>query len=835
MDEFSRRIDGRAWPLCPRFRLSKQLALVLTCMGLFLAPALRAETPQPGEDRSNATEGKRIEQARPVYRSIRAVSQIRQARMFGPSLLHEGPTVFRVEIPSRFARDFHAGRIEWPRIAIHDPLEDKTDHAVVVDPPRLMPMQPGRDAPPLVLTLRGPEYQGPDRTLQATLEPFQAADGHDGVTLPPIESNEWTIQLIGRQFESVHKDHRDELAVWLQDHNQARPIWNHIPQWPAIETALSRPEHPYHHLRGFMIRAYHNPQLRRLTPYTVYVPESLDLEEPVPLMILLHGSGGDHRNLVADYAAGQRFDKHPMLIANAGAFHQQEFRHMALNNVRWVIEDMKKKYNVDPSRIYLQGISLGGRGTLEAASLMPDVFAAISAQGIYGAIGTFNDPVAVLNRDPFALAMDARADIRGVLPNLSSTAVELVYGWKDDSTPPLHAQKVIAALKLAMVNVRDSGFDTGHNISIPDYDWADTRRWFLEHRKPEHPPEVRLRVGNLRFNRHAWVQVHGLSRYDRMGDVHAFRLSRDPDVLEVRATGILAATFDPPFEVRRIRVPGNPPISVEPGKAIHLIWDEDGRVERVDELPERIVSRTSKRPGVGGPMWDIFSEPVLFVYEDHHPALRASADAGARWDMTWGDQRLPVLAADEVTEELRATHNLVIYTRPEPRADWLRAAARPYPLLGATERDEDSNRDRPGEAETEGGAANGMNPSVLRDAIRRPQWRDANIRMAIAPSPWSANHSVLWIESESPRPWRLVELGWWDRWGHADWLIAEARLDPRGRGAGGMNILGGGSFDHHWRPQSEMNGDFRPDTNRLIHIDSRVRRMREQLQGLDEE
>ena len=125
-----------------------------------------------------------------------------------------------------------------------------------------------------------------------------------------------------------------------------------------------------------------SPHWRRRQGYSMYIPESLDLTTPAPLMILLHGSGGDYRNLIADEAAGQRFEEHPMIIANAGAYANQEYRHLAFQDILAVLEDVSAKYSIDPDRIYLQGISLGGRGVLEAAALKPDLFAAVSSQGL---------------------------------------------------------------------------------------------------------------------------------------------------------------------------------------------------------------------------------------------------------------------------------------------------------------------------------------------------------------------------------------------------------------------------------------------------------------------
>ena len=180
----------------------------------------------------------------------------------------------------------------------------------------------------------------PDDCPQGSLTLTVTAEGVDSEVLPePLQ-----LRKVDEALAQVQEEYREEMKRWIQEVNHPRLIWGKQPLWPNLDQALSQPEAPFQEMKGFLIRSYQNPHLRRLQPYTVYVPESLDLSEPAPLMILLHGSGGDYRNLIADYAAGQRFEEHPMLIANAGAFRNTEFRHMVLEDVHRIIEDMKSKY-----------------------------------------------------------------------------------------------------------------------------------------------------------------------------------------------------------------------------------------------------------------------------------------------------------------------------------------------------------------------------------------------------------------------------------------------------------------------------------------------------------
>ena len=351
-----------------------------------------------------------------------------------------------------------------------------------------------------------------------------------------LDGLQFELRVVRGLFDRVAEPHRAELAACLDEANRHHPIWGRMPTWPNLQHALEagaamqvhatsadggaasspagpaagglpsrvrgfglpadtgskpRPADPWTGLRGFVLRAYQSRQLGRMVPYTVYVPWALDLSEPAPLLILLHGSGGDFRNLIADHHAGQRFEEHPMLIANAGAYLHQEYRHMARLDVLAIIEDMAAKYRIDPSRIYCQGISLGGRGCLELAGLHPGLFAAVSAQGVYGIQEELLDPFWSVHPEqstgqtfnPTGRGFAWRADVRSLVPHLKGTAIELVYGHRDENTPPGTAGVLEAVGRRHGVKMKLRGFETDHNISLPAYDWATTRAWMLEHQR----------------------------------------------------------------------------------------------------------------------------------------------------------------------------------------------------------------------------------------------------------------------------------------------------------------------------------------------------------------
>jgi predicted esterase len=580
---------------------------------------------------------------------------------------------------------------------------------------------------------------------------------------------------------------RDEVVAWIDEANRMQPIWGKLPTWSGLNTALRQPAAPFAGLRGMVLRAYRSEHLDRWQPYTVQVPATLDLGSPAPLLILLHGSGGDFRNIISDAANGQRFTDHPMLIANAGAFHYREYRSLALQDVIAIIDDMCAKYPVDRERIYVQGISLGGRGTLESAALMPDRFAAVSTQGTYGITDCLADPAAISRIDPVALGLAARTDMRTWLPNLRNTPVEAIVGLNDDTTPPYNGM-IFAHL------VRELGgegvvrtFPRGHDISMPDYDWGTTRAWMLSHRRNTTPDEVYHRVSCLRYGRNAWTRIQALDDYAGIGEVHARLVAKGSATAAVIETVNVAALdlapHQPVAQVAFVRDGATRTVLPMPADGrLHVVIGADGSATAAQPAAQPATDPQRKRPGRSGPLWDAWSDPVLYVHDAvPGPAserLRLAAEDSATWDLTAGATRLALAASDALTPEQRQRRNLIVFTE-DPSA---------CPLLAGI--------DLPAQLATQPGA----------------------VTILLRPAPWSPDRSVVIVVHRADRPVSLHEFGIWDECLHGDWVTARPLPLRKPRYAGqkpnphpGVQPLAAGVFDATWRPAASTTGTFTGD------------------------
>lgn len=117
-------------------------------------------------------------------------------------------------------------------------------------------------------------------------------------------------------------------------------------------------------------------------PYLAYLPSGYDKDgaKNWPLIIYLHGSSCKGNNLERLKKYGPPFYLERGMDVDAIVISPQ-----CPSNKNWTAgtwfesfyQELKDKYKIDPSRVYLTGMSLGGFGTWDLASRYPEYFAAI--------------------------------------------------------------------------------------------------------------------------------------------------------------------------------------------------------------------------------------------------------------------------------------------------------------------------------------------------------------------------------------------------------------------------------------------------------------------------
>ncbi len=126
-------------------------------------------------------------------------------------------------------------------------------------------------------------------------------------------------------------------------------------------------------------------QYRNVIPggynFWVYAPHEYYAEtEPTPLIIFLHGASlrGNNLQRIRSYGTLDAIDKGREMPALVVA-PQNPSGHWIPEKVHEVKEWMCRNYEVDTSRIYVLGMSLGGYGTMDYCATYPDEVAAAMA------------------------------------------------------------------------------------------------------------------------------------------------------------------------------------------------------------------------------------------------------------------------------------------------------------------------------------------------------------------------------------------------------------------------------------------------------------------------
>ena len=167
------------------------------------------------------------------------------------------------------------------------------------------------------------------------------------------------------------------------DRGEASPVRHHFrdgfAQANEILDAIDKGADPFAGKHGDFHKAYLSNVDHTLQPYRLLIPETYN-GKPAPLVVALHGMGGDENSMfdAYDHAFKPAVEKAGFIaVCPKGRDTASMYRGSAEQDVMDVLAEVRRDYNVDPSRIYLMGHSMGGYGTWSVAMDHPDVWAAL--------------------------------------------------------------------------------------------------------------------------------------------------------------------------------------------------------------------------------------------------------------------------------------------------------------------------------------------------------------------------------------------------------------------------------------------------------------------------
>ena len=197
--------------------------------------------------------------------------------------------------------------------------------------------------------------------------------------------------------------------------------------------------------------------------YLLFLPESYtqSTNQKFPLILFLHGAGerGSDLDSVKRHGIPKIVETNPdfPFIAVSPQCPEDSWWTSELHTINGLIEEVVEKYQVDTSRIYLTGLSMGGFGTWSLASMYPERFAAIA-------------PVC------------GGGEVRQILRSLVEMPIWTFHGQKDDVIPFSRSEEIVTALKKHGSSIKFTIYpEAGHDSWTKTYDNPELYKWFLKH------------------------------------------------------------------------------------------------------------------------------------------------------------------------------------------------------------------------------------------------------------------------------------------------------------------------------------------------------------------
>ena len=226
--------------------------------------------------------------------------------------------------------------------------------------------------------------------------------------------------------------------------------------------ALGAGNDPFAMRRGEFKKAYLSTVDNTLQPYQVFVPSSYDKSKPFPLIIALHGMGGDENSYLTVYGQGAfktEAEKHGYIVAcPKGRKPASMYIGDAEKDVMDVLAEVRRAYNIDADRIYLTGHSMGGFGTWSVAMDHPEVFAALAPIS-----GGANNP--------------------GTMSKIAHIPMLVVHGDNDPTVPVERSRVMVAMAKKLGAEIKYIEVPGGDHGSVVAPNFPAVFEWFDSHKR----------------------------------------------------------------------------------------------------------------------------------------------------------------------------------------------------------------------------------------------------------------------------------------------------------------------------------------------------------------
>jgi pimeloyl-ACP methyl ester carboxylesterase len=444
-------------------------------------------------------------------------------------------------------------------------------------------------------------------------------------------------------------------------------------------------EDPYKDRAGVFTKAYRSAVDDTLQPYALYVPKSYDPQKAYPLLVSLHGATSNHllnrrrvfglgnRPGESDYEAIRNDVPLPdvdFIVATPyGRGEVAGYSGIAEGDVLRVMDDVARAYNVDPDRVHLTGLSMGGGGTWQIGLRYPDRFASLAPVCAVANLTMFPRSAAM---GPLDKELAELTSAMAVAENASNQQVFIFHGDEDGAVPVEQSRKmaeIYGGLGWLDKSVQYFELPGVHHFAW-DFSYRDASLFdrIRDIRRTRFPEHVVYKTHSVRYNQAYWLRIdridHGMKLARIEGRRSAFAFDVTTDNLSAFSI-LLDPEMAPPGKPVEVQVNGKPAYKgPAAGKALSFVADKKGVFFQKPWPGPPVGPPDHPEAGLrGGSLVQYASH--LYVYGTRGDAAATEASRKeAETQADWGPNvraRWKVVADKDVTSDLMLSNNLVLF------------------------------------------------------------------------------------------------------------------------------------------------------------------------------
>jgi predicted peptidase len=219
-------------------------------------------------------------------------------------------------------------------------------------------------------------------------------------------------------------------------------------------------------------------------PYALYVPRDYDGSRAWPLILFLHGKGECGRDGSRQLSVGlapellARPERWPFLVLFPQKPDEDDEWEQHETALLAMLDEVAGRYQVDPDRVLLTGLSQGGHGTWVLGARHPDRWAALVPICGYAGAPTGR---------PAVRSLSSRFDgsAAELAPALSRLPIWAFHGDADQTVPVAATLELVAAVQGAGGSPKLTVFPgVGHNSWDSAYRSPQLAEWMLQQARP---------------------------------------------------------------------------------------------------------------------------------------------------------------------------------------------------------------------------------------------------------------------------------------------------------------------------------------------------------------